>query len=281
MWEKNWKKNLVTKKMKTLRATNNAVAAADARNGRRRRNPRREGRSSRSSSSSSSSSSVPPKESGSKTRSTKSKEESIGGIKVFLALRPLDGFPGKAFAYPRRALHHATVLEMTATSRNDHEDEEEEEQQRLHYLVDFAPKNPLAVETAFKLLVLRTSVEGAIRREVVDRKCTKRYAPSGMDLIGEVKRKSVLEAVARISSSSSSSSNFSGSVDSTDDDGGANNNSDDDIREAYGAVDRVLEAEFYSLYDWRNLALCKNDCRDFHRAFARYLLCTTTAGEEE
>ena len=272
MGKKLEKKSRYYKKMKTLRATNNAVAAADARNGRRRRrNPRREGRSSRSSSSSSSSSSVPPKESGSKTRSTKSKEESVGGIKVFLALRPLDGFPGKAFAYPRRALHHATVLEMTATSRNDHEDEEEDEQQRLHYLVDFAPKNPLAVETAFKLLVLRTSVEGAIRREVVDRKCTKRYAPSGMDLIGEVKRKSVLEAVARISSSGS------GSGDSTDD-GGTNNS--DNIREAYGAVDRVAEAEFYSLYDWRNLALCENDCRDFHRAFARYLLCTT-AGEEE
>lgn len=195
-------------------------------------------------------------------------------VKVFLAWRPLDGFP-EALPYPRQMSHHATVLEMTTktttTSRRG---------QRLHYLVDFAPKNPLALETAFKLLVLRTSVEGAIRREVVDRKFRMRYAPSGMDLIGEVKRKSVLEAVARISSSSSSS-NFSGSGDSTDDGGGANNNGDDDIREAYGAVDRVLEAEFYSLYDWRNLALCKNDCRDFHRAFARYLLCTTTAGEEE
>ena len=210
-------------------------------------------------------------------------------VKVFLALRPLDGFP-EALPYPRQMSHHATVLEMTTkttttTSRRDfyreekEEEEEEEEGQRLHYLVDFAPKNPLALETAFKLLVLRRSVEGAIRREVVDRKFRKRYAPSGMDLIGEVKRKSVLEAVARISSSSSS--NFSGSGDSADDDGGANNNGDDDIREAYSAVDRVLEAEFYSLYDWRNLALCKNDCRDFHRAFARYLLCTTTAGEEE
>ena len=210
-------------------------------------------------------------------------------VKVFLALRPLDGFP-EALPYPRQMSHHATVLEMTTkttttTSRRDFyreekEEEEEEEGQRLHYLVDFAPKNPLALETAFKLLVLRRSVEGAIRREVVDRKFRKRYAPSGMDLIGEVKRKSVLEAVARISSSSSS--NFSGSGDSADDDGGANNNGDDDdIREAYSAVDRVLEAEFYSLYDWRNLALCKNDCRDFHRAFARYLLCTTTAGEEE
>ena len=251
--------SLQMKALVSLRATNDDIAAR-ASSSRRRRNPfrRRQRRLCGTEASS----------------ETKSKEEKIV-IKVFLALRPLDGFPDAFDLYPRRVLHHATVLEMTTSRRDDdYHEEEEDEEQRLQYLVDFAPKNPLALETAFKLLVLRRSVEGAIRREVVDRKFRKRYAPSGMDLIGEVKRKSVLEAVARISSSSSS--NFSGSGDSADDDGGANNNGDDDdIREAYSAVDRVLEAEFYSLYDWRNLALCKNDCRDFHRAFVRYL------GEEE
>jgi len=77
-----------------------------------------------------------------------------------------------------------------------------------------------------------------------------------------------LDAVATSIRSSTRSNNNSGSENSTD---------DDNIREAaaYDAVDRVAAAEFYSLCDWRNLALCKNDCRDFHRAFVRYL------GEEE
>lgn len=210
---------------------------------------------------------------------TKSKEEEEIVIKVFLALRPLDGFPDAFDLYPRWVLHHATVLEMTTSRRDDYYYEEEEDvEKRLQYLVDFAPKHPLALETAFKLLVLRTSVEGVIRHDIVNRKFTKRYASSsGMDLIGEVKRKSVLEAVAKSINSRSSSNNNSGSENSTDDDddGGGAKNSDDNIREAYEAVDRVVAAEFYSLCDWRNLALCKNDCRDFHRAFVRYL------GEEE
>jgi len=245
----------------SLRATNDDIAARASSSRRRRRNHsfrrRRQRRLFCGTEASSS--------------ETKSKEEEIV-IKVFLALRPLDGFPDALFdLYPRRVLHHATVLEMT-TSRDDdyyEEEEEEEEEKRLQYLVDFAPKHPLALETAFKLLVLRTSVEGVIRRDVVERKFTRRYASSsGMDLIGEVKRKSVLDAVATSIRSSTRSNNNSGSENSTD---------DDNIREAaaYDAVDRVVAAEFYSLCDWRNLALCKNDCRDFHRAFVRYL------GEEE
>jgi hypothetical protein len=240
--------------MKTLslRAHDDVAAFASSRS--RRRNPRRRRQR---------------RLRGTEASSAKSKEEEVV-IKVFLALRPLDGFPKNAFAYPRQLLHHATVLEMTATSRDDYDDREEEEeeeqqQQRLQYLVDFAPKNPLALETAFKLLVLRTSVEGVIRHEIVEEKCARRYASSsGMDLIGEVKRKSVLEAVARANAASINSSSNSGSGDS------ANDN-----RLSYEAVDRVVEAEFYSLYDWQNLVLCKNDCRDFHRAFVRYL------GEEE
>jgi hypothetical protein len=249
----------------SLRATNDDIAAR-ASSSRRRRNPfrRRQRRFCGTEASS----------------ETKSKEEEEIVIKVFLALRPLDGFPDAFDLYPRWVLHHATVLEMTTSRRDDYYYEEEEDvEKRLQYLVDFAPKHPLALETAFKLLVLRTSVEGVIRHDIVNRKFTKRYASSsGMDLIGEVKRKSVLEAVAKSINSRSSSSNNSGSENSTDDDddGGNAKNSDDNIREAaYEAVDRVVAAEFYSLCDWRNLALCKNDCRDFHRAFVRYL------GEEE
>ena len=95
-----------------------------------------------------------------RTRATTPTKESGGkgkevNIKIFLALRPLDGFEfvhkllrnGKL--YPKTFLHHATVLEIL----NDSEDESTNS---LQYLVDFAPKNSLQIETAFKLLVLRT-----------------------------------------------------------------------------------------------------------------------------
>ena len=41
---------------------------------------------------------------------------------------------------------------------------------------------------------------------------------------------------------------------------------------AYEAIDRVSEEEFYAFYDWQNLKLCENDCRDFARAYLEYLL---------
>ena len=40
----------------------------------------------------------------------------------------------------------------------------------------------------------------------------------------------------------------------------------------YEAVDRVSAKEFYASDDWRNLALCENDCRDFAKAYLKYLL---------
>jgi len=133
-----------------------------------------------------------------RTRATTPTKESGGkgkevNIKIFLALRPLDGFEfvhkllrnGKL--YPKTFLHHATVLEIL----NDSEDESTNS---LQYLVDFAPKNSLQIETAFKLLVLRTQVPGVIRHEIVHKTFTRKYASSGLEFIGEVKRKSILEA---------------------------------------------------------------------------------------
>ena len=135
----------------------------------------------------------------SRTRATTPTKESGGkgkevNIKIFLALRPLDGFEfvhkllrnGKL--YPKTFLHHATVLEILS-------DREDDSKNSLQYLVDFAPKNSLQIETAFKLLVLRTQVPGVIRHEIVHKTFTSKYATSGLEFIGEVKRKSILEAV--------------------------------------------------------------------------------------
>ena len=148
-------------------------------------------------------------------------------------------------------LHHATVLEIL----NDSEDESTNS---LQYLVDFAPKNSLQIETAFKLLVLRTQVPGVIRHEIVHKTFTRKYASSGLELIGEVKRKSILEAVLFALSSSSS-----------DDEEDKNSKMNTIL---YEAVDRVSAKEFYASDDWRNLALCENDCRDFAKAYLKYLL---------
>ena len=199
----------------------------------------------------------------SRTRATTPTKESGGkgkeevNIKIFLALRPLDGFEfvhkllrnGKL--YPKTFLHHATVLEIL----NDSEDESTNS---LQYLVDFAPKNSLQIETAFKLLVLRTQVPGVIRHEIVHKTFTRKYASSGLELIGEVKRKSILEAVLFALSSSSS-----------DDEEDKNSKMNTIL---YEAVDRVSAEEFYASDDWRNLALCENDCRDFAKAYLKYLL---------
>ena len=198
-----------------------------------------------------------------RTRATTPTKESGGkgkeevNIKIFLALRPLDGFEfvhkllrnGKL--YPKTFLHHATVLEIL----NDSEDESTNS---LQYLVDFAPKNSLQIETAFKLLVLRTQVPGVIRHEIVHKTFTRKYASSGLEFIGEVKRKSILEAVLFALSSSSS-----------DDEEDKNSKMNTIL---YEAVDRVSAKEFYASDDWRNLALCENDCRDFAKAYLKYLL---------
>ena len=197
-----------------------------------------------------------------RTRATTPTKESGGkgkevNIKIFRALRPLDGFEfvhkllrnGKL--YPKTFLHHATVLEIL----NDSEDESTNS---LQYLVDFAPKNSLQIETAFKLLVLRTQVPGVIRHEIVHKTFTRKYASSGLELIGEVKRKSILEAVLFALSSSSS-----------DDEEDKNSKMNTIL---YEAVDRVSAEEFYASDDWRNLALCENDCRDFAKAYLKYLL---------
>ena len=198
-----------------------------------------------------------------RTRATTPTKESGGkgkeevNIKIFLALRPLDGFEfvhkllrnGKL--YPKTFLHHATVLEIL----NDSEDESTNS---LQYLVDFAPKNSLQIETAFKLLVLRTQVPGVIRHEIVHKTFTRKYASSGLELIGEVKRKSILEAVLFALSSSSS-----------DDEEDKNSKMNTIL---YEAVDRVSAEEFYASDDWRNLALCENDCRDFAKGYLKYLL---------
>lgn len=205
-----------------------------------------------------------------RTRATTATKESGGkgkevNIKIFLALRPLDGFEeihkllrnGKL--YPKTFLHHATVLEIL----NDSEDESTNS---LQYLVDFAPKNSLQIETAFKLLVLRTQVPGVIRHEIVHKTFTSKYASSGLEFIGEVKRKSILEAVLFASSS-------------FDDDSEDNSKMKNEI--LYEAVDRVSAEEFYASDDWRNLALCENDCRDFAKAYLKYLLNDSDEGNEE
>ena len=196
-----------------------------------------------------------------RTSATATKESGGKGkevnIKIFLALRPLDGFEfvhkllrnGKL--YPKTFLHHATVLEIL----NDSEDESTNS---LQYLVDFAPMNSLQIETAFKLLVLRTQVPGVIRHEIVHKTFTRKYASSGLEFIGEVKRKSILEAVLFALSSSSS-----------DDEEDKNSKMNTIL---YEAVDRVSAEEFYASDDWRNLALCENDCRDFAKAYLKYLL---------
>ena len=198
-----------------------------------------------------------------RTRATTPTKESGGkgkeevNIKIFLALRPLDGFEfvhkllrnGKL--YPKTFLHHATVLEILS-------DREDDNTNSLQYLVDFAPKNSLQIETAFKLLVLRTQVPGVIRHEIVHKTFTRKYASSGLELIGEVKRKSILEAVLFALSSSSS-----------DDEEDKNSKMNTIL---YEAVDRVSAEEFYASDDWRNLALCENDCRDFAKAYLKYLL---------
>lgn len=205
-----------------------------------------------------------------RTRATTATKESGGkgkevNIKIFLALRPLDGFEeihkllrnGKL--YPKTFLHHATVLEIL----NDSADESTNS---LQYLVDFAPKNSLQIETAFKLLVLRTQVPGVIRHEIVHKTFTSKYASSGLEFIGEVKRKSILEAVLFASSS-------------FDDDSEDNSKMKNEI--LYEAVDRVSAEEFYASDDWRNLALCENDCRDFAKAYLKYLLNDSDEGNEE
>lgn len=197
-----------------------------------------------------------------RTRATTPTKESGGkgkevNIKIFRALRPLDGFEfvhkllrnGKL--YPKTFLHHATVLEILS-------DREDDNTNSLQYLVDFAPKNSLQIETAFKLLVLRTQVPGVIRHEIVHKTFTRKYASSGLELIGEVKRKSILEAVLFALSSSSS-----------DDEEDKNSKMNTIL---YEAVDRVSAEEFYASDDWRNLALCENDCRDFAKAYLKYLL---------
>ena len=197
-----------------------------------------------------------------RTRATTPTKESGGkgkevNIKIFRALRPLDGFEfvhkllrnGKL--YPKTFLHHATVLEILS-------DREDDNTNSLQYLVDFAPKNSLQIETAFKLLVLRTQVPGVIRHEIVHKTFTRKYASSGLELIGEVKRKSILEAVLFARSSSSS-----------DDEEDKNSKMNTIL---YEAVDRVSAEEFYASDDWQNLALCENDCRDFAKAYLKYLL---------
>ena len=193
------------------------------------------------------------------------KEEVVTTLKVFLATRPLDGFErvhemlGGGKLYPKQLLHHATVVEMTTersrwmTSAGSEPSEGTKEETSLHYLVDFAPKNALAVDTAFKLLVLRTSVQGVIRHEIVEKTFTNRYALSGIEQIGEVKRKSILEAVFDAANASAADAASK-------------------KRGAYEAIDRVSEEEFYAFYDWQNLKLCENDCRDFARAYLEYLL---------
>ena len=197
-----------------------------------------------------------------RTRATTPTKESGGkgkevNIKIFRALRPLDGFEfvhkllrnGKL--YPKTFLHHTTVLEILS-------DREDDNTNSLQYLVDFAPKNSLQIETAFKLLVLRTQVPGVIRHEIVHKTFTSKYATSGLEFIGEVKRKSILEAVLFALSSSSS-----------DDEEDKNSKMNTIL---YEAVDRVSAKEFYASDDWRNLALCENDCRDFAKAYLKYLL---------
>jgi hypothetical protein len=197
-----------------------------------------------------------------RTRATTPTKESGGkgkevNIKIFRALRPLDGFEfvhkllrnGKL--YPKTFLHHAIVLEILS-------DREDDNTNSLQYLVDFAPKNSLQIETAFKLLVLRTQVPGVIRHEIVHKTFTRKYASSGLEFIGEVKRKSILEAVLFALSSSSS-----------DDEEDKNSKMNTIL---YEAVDRVSAKEFYASDDWRNLALCENDCRDFAKAYLKYLL---------
>lgn len=195
------------------------------------------------------------------TRTTAAKEGGGGkevNIKIFLALRPLDGFEfvhkllRNGQLYPKTFLHHATVLEILS-------DSDDSNNSSLQYLVDFAPKNSLQIETAFKLLVLRTQVPGIIRHEIVNKTFTSKYATSGLEFIGEVKRKSILEAVLFALSSSS-----------FDDDDSEDNSKMNKI--LYEAVDRVSAEEFYASDDWRNLALCENDCRDFAKAYLKYLL---------
>ena len=196
-----------------------------------------------------------------RTSATATKESGGKGkevnIKIFLALRPLDGFESihkllrNGKLYPKTFLHHTTVLEILS-------DREDDNTNSLQYLVDFAPKNSLQIETAFKLLVLRTQVPGVIRHEIVHKTFTRKYASSGLELIGEVKRKSILEAVLFARSSSSS-----------DDEEDKNSKMNTIL---YEAVDRVSAEEFYASDDWRNLALCENDCRDFAKAYLKYLL---------
>ena len=197
-----------------------------------------------------------------RTRATTPTKESGGkgkevNIKIFRALRPLDGFESihkllrNGKLYPKTFLHHTTVLEILS-------DREDDNTNSLQYLVDFAPKNSLQIETAFKLLVLRTQVPGVIRHEIVHKTFTRKYASSGLEFIGEVKRKSILEAVLFALSSSSS-----------DDEEDKNSKMNTIL---YEAVDRVSAKEFYASDDWRNLALCENDCRDFAKAYLKYLL---------
>ena len=197
-----------------------------------------------------------------RTRATTATKESGGkgkevNIKIFLALRPLDGFESihkllrNGKLYPKTFLHHATVLEILS-------DREDDSKNSLQYLVDFAPKNSLQIETAFKLLVLRTQVPGVIRHEIVHKTFTSKYATSGLEFIGEVKRKSILEAVLFALNSSS-----------FDDEEDKNSKMNTIL---YEAVDRVSAKEFYASDDWRNLALCENDCRDFAKAYLKYLL---------
>ena len=206
-----------------------------------------------------------------RTRATTATKESGGkgkevNIKIFLALRPLDGFESihkllrNGKLYPKTFLHHATVLEILS-------DREDDSKNSLQYLVDFAPKNSLQIETAFKLLVLRTQVPGVIRHEIVHKTFTSKYATSGLEFIGEVKRKSILEAVLFALNSSS-----------FDDEGDKNSKMNTIL---YEAVDRVSAEEFYASDDWRNLALCENDCRDFAKAYLKYLLNDSDEGNEE
>ena len=206
-----------------------------------------------------------------RTRATTATKESGGkgkevNIKIFLALRPLDGFESihkllrNGKLYPKTFLHHATVLEILS-------DREDDSKNSLQYLVDFAPKNSLQIETAFKLLVLRTQVPGVIRHEIVHKTFTSKYATSGVEFIGEVKRKSILEAVLFALNSSS-----------FDDEEDKNSKMNTIL---YEAVDRVSAEEFYASDDWRNLALCENDCRDFAKAYLKYLLNDSDEGNEE
>ena len=206
-----------------------------------------------------------------RTRATTATKESGGkgkevNIKIFLALRPLDGFESihkllrNGKLYPKTFLHHATVLEILS-------DREDDSKNSLQYLVDFAPKNSLQIETAFKLLVLRRQVPGVIRHEIVHKTFTSKYATSGLEFIGEVKRKSILEAVLFALNSSS-----------FDDEEDKNSKMNTIL---YEAVDRVSAEEFYASDDWRNLALCENDCRDFAKAYLKYLLNDSDEGNEE